>query len=105
MRKAEVYYKDSLAGTIMEIDEGYVFCYEPEYLKSLNPKPISLTLPLQMESYESKILFPVFDGLIPEGWLLDLVVDNWKISERDRFGLLLLTCKDCIGCLSILSKS
>ncbi|MBR4393633.1 MAG: HipA N-terminal domain-containing protein, partial [Oscillospiraceae bacterium] len=49
----------------------------------------------------SKTLFAFFDGLIPEGWLLDLVVHNWKINLRDRFGLLLVACRDCIGAVSI----
>ncbi|MBT9837475.1 hypothetical protein GPK58_12955 [Blautia sp. MCC270] len=43
------------------------------------------------------ILFPFFDGLIPEGWLLGVVSRNWKINQKDRFGLLLAACRDCIG--------
>lgn len=33
-------------------------------------------------------MFPFFDGLIPEGWLLEIAVNNWKLNQRDRFGLL-----------------
>ena len=40
-------------------------------------------------------------GLIPEGWLLDLVTHNWKLRANDRFGLLLVACKDCIGSVVI----
>ena len=58
---------------------------------------VSLTLPLREEPYETTILFPFFDGLIPEGWLLGVVCRNWKIDRNDRFGLLLSACKDCIG--------
>ena len=54
-------------------------------------------MPLEKKEYHSKTLFPFFDGLIPEGWLLDLAVKNWKLSVNDRFGLLLATCRDCIG--------
>ncbi|HTO34698.1 MAG TPA: HipA N-terminal domain-containing protein [Flavobacterium sp.] len=104
MRKAEVYYKNNLAGIITENDEGYSFQYDEKYLESKNSKPVSLTLPLQKQSYESKILFPFFDGLIPEGWLLNIAVSNWKINQRDRFGLLLTLCKDCIGSVSVLPK-
>ena len=49
----------------------------------------------------SKTLFPFFDGLIPEGWLLGAVSRNWKIDITDRFGLLLVACKDGIGNVSI----
>ena len=104
MRQAEIYYKNNLAGIITENDEGYSFQYDEKYLESKNSKPVSLTLPLQKQSYESKILFPFFDGLIPEGWLLNIAVNNWKINQRDRFGLLLTLCKDCIGSVSVLPK-
>lgn len=102
MRQAQVFYKNNLAGIITENDEGYLFQYDKKYLEDKNPKPISLTLPIQEKPYESKILFPFFDGLIPEGWLLNIAVSNWKINPRDRFGLLLTLCKDCIGCVSVL---
>jgi serine/threonine-protein kinase HipA len=101
MRQANVFYKESLAGMITENEDGYMFQYNLAYLASIEAKPISLTLPLQHEPYQSKILFPFFDGLIPEGWLLHIAVSNWKINARDRFGLLLTLCKDCIGCISI----
>ena len=52
--------------------------------------------------YEKEMMFPVFDGLIPEGWLLDIASDSWKIDRRDRMQLLMCCCKDCIGDLSII---
>jgi serine/threonine-protein kinase HipA len=101
MKKANVYYKNILAGVIEENDDGYLFQYDETYINSNSPKPISLTLPIQKQAFQSKILFPFFDGLIPEGWLLNIAVANWKIDTRDRFGLLLNLCYDCIGCVSI----
>ena len=50
---------------------------------------------------KNKTLFPFFDGLIPEGWMLQVVSRNWKINIQDRFGLLIVSCKDCIGNVSI----
>ena len=58
-------------------------------------------MPKREEEYTSKIFFPFFDGLIPEGWLLDIVSRNWKIDRKDRFGLLLVACKDPIGNVQI----
>lgn len=98
------FYKDILAGILEENEDSYTFIYDENYLKQEQSKPISLTLPLQKEKYESKILFPFFDGLIPEGWLLEIAVNNWKLNQRDRFGLLLAMCRDCIGCISIIPK-
>ncbi len=96
-RTAYVYVRDAFAGILKETDAGYSFVYDSEYLESENPTAVSLTLPLQAEDYTSKTLFAFFDGLIPEGWLLDIVSRNWKIDRKDRFGLLLVACKDPIG--------
>jgi serine/threonine-protein kinase HipA len=70
-----------------------------------NSVAVSLTLPIQENEYTSTILFPFFDGLIPEGWLLDVVSRSWKIDRNDRFGLLISACKDCIGDVSIKSEA
>ena len=102
MRKAKVYMHKVLAGILTEAEDGYTFKYEISYLKEPTSKPISLTLPLQNKPpHFSKTLFPFFDGLIPEGWLLDIAERNWKLNARDRMGLLLACCKDCIGAVSI----
>ena len=96
-RTAYVYVRDTFAGTLRETDSGYSFLYDDEYLTNRDASAVSLTLPLREEEYTSKTLFAFFDGLIPEGWLLDLVSHNWKINQKDRFGLLLVACKDPIG--------
>lgn len=101
MRKGEVRYKSEVAGYIYQDDSAYKFEYLPEYLSSKDAMPISLTLPLSNKTYESNVLFPFFDGLIPEGWLLDIAEKNWKLNPRDRMGLLLKCCEDCIGAVSV----
>ena len=100
-RTAYVYVRETFAGTLKETDFGYSFTYDNDYLESENPTAVSLTLPIQAEEYTSKTLFAFFDGLIPEGWLLDMVSRNWKIDRKDRFGLLLVACKDPIGNVQI----
>jgi serine/threonine-protein kinase HipA len=90
-----------IAGYIKEVATGYTFQYDEEYLEREIAMPVSLTLPLTSTVYQSNILFPFFDGLIPEGWLLDIAQKNWKLNQRDRMGLLLACCKDCIGAVSV----
>lgn len=104
LRTAYVYVRNIFAGQLCESDEGYTFTYDKAYLESENASAVSLTLPLNEEAYSSKTLFSFFDGLIPEGWLLDVVSCNWKIDNRDRFGLLLVACKDCIGNVTIMEE-
>lgn len=104
-RKGNVYIQNNFAGIISETDEGYTFSYDAKYLKKEDAVAVSLTMPLQEEEYRSTILFPFFDGLIPEGWLLGVVSRNWKINQNDRFGLLLVACKDCIGDVCIRNEA
>ena len=101
MKAAEIFYKDNLAGILTETESGYEFCYDKEYLNTKGAEPVSLTLPLSDKPYQSMVLFPFFEGLIPEGWLLDVALRNTDISSLDRMSLLLLCCKDCIGAVSV----
>ena len=102
MRKAEIHVGGRLAGILEERDRGYAFTYDPSYLGTAGASAISLSLPLQAGTYEDKRLFPFFDGLIPEGWLLNIAEQTWKLDPRDRMGLLLACCRDCIGAVSVI---
>ena len=104
MRQALVYRKDVLAGVLTENEGEYTFVYDSGYLQIDDAKAISLTMPLQKEAFFSPVLFPFFDGLIPEGWLLDVALRSSDISILDRMSLLLLCCKDCIGSISVVEK-
>lgn len=99
--RAEIKINDTIAGVLTQDENGYSFVYDKVYLESDNPEPVSLTLPLNESPFTSKVLFPFFDGLIPEGWLLHIAEENWKLNPRDRMGLLLACCKDCIGAVSV----
>lgn len=101
MRRAEIKIHGRIAGWLTQDENGYRFVYEDTYLQGDNPQPVSLTLPLQAKPFTSNVLFPFFDGIIPEGWLLDIAQKNWKLNPRDRMGLLMLCCKDCIGAVSV----
>jgi serine/threonine-protein kinase HipA len=101
MKKAEVKIHNRIAGWLTQDDTGYHFFYDSGYLNLPEAEPVSLTLPLSDVPYNSRFLFPFFDGLIPEGWLLHIAEKNWKLNPRDRMELLMTCCKDCIGAVSI----
>lgn len=104
-RQGQVYVLDVPAGTIEETDEGeYVFQYSDEYLARPDAVGVSLTLPLRHEPYVADQLFAFFDGLIPEGWLLNLYAKNWKLNAGDRMALLLTACRDCIGAVAVVAS-
>ena len=100
LRKAQVFYNEDLAGYISGTKDGYIFEYNKEFLKK--NMPISISLPLREEPYESKELFPFFKGLLPEGWYLDIVTATQKVDREDSFGLLLCTTNvDTIGAVTV----
>lgn len=102
MRQAEIYYKDTLAGMLTETDDGeYVFQYAEEYVKSYPGQFINFSMPVTSKPYISNRLFPFFEGLIPEGWLLEIASKNWKLNPNDRMGLLLACCQNCIGAVHV----
>ncbi len=103
LRTAKVNYQGRLAGLLSETEKGYRFVYDPNYLQ--NGKPISVSLPLRSEPYESAKLFSFFEGLLPEGWYLDIVQATEKIDMKDSFGLLLATTGDTIGAVTIQKPS
>ncbi len=103
MREASIFYKDTEAGKLTETDDGlYEFRYLPEYVKTWPDQFITFTMPVSEKVYTDKRLFAFFEGLIPEGWLLDIAITSWKINTNDRMGLLLACCRNCIGAVSVI---
>ena len=106
MRSAHIYYKEVLAGKLTETNEGeFVFQYDNLYLMNHPEEFITFTMSVTDKPYIEKRLFPFFEGLIPEGWLLDIASKSWKINPNDRMGLLLACCQNCIGAVSVIPIS
>jgi len=102
MRSANIFYDTTLAGLLVETNDGeYIFTYDEKYVQHFSNQFITFTMPVKSESYKSNRLFPFFEGLIPEGWLLNIASKNWKINPNDRMGLLLACCQNCIGAVSV----
>ena len=104
MRKAEILCHDIKAGIITEETPGrnYTFIYDERYLEDMGHEPISLTMPLRKEAYKSPVLFPFFTNMLPEGANRKVVCRNWRIDEKDFFGLLLkIATVDTIGAVTV----
>lgn len=105
MRQATILYNDILAGILTETDDGYfTYQYDENYIANYPESFITFTMPVNETVYKENRLFPFFEGLIPEGWLLDIASKSWKINTNDRMGLLLACCKNCIGAVSVEPK-
>ena len=102
MRQAKILYNDIYCGLLTETDDGdFTFQYDENYVNAFSDQFITFTMPVRNEIYRDKRLFPFFEGLIPEGWLLNIASKNWKINTNDRMGLLLACCQNCIGAVSV----
>jgi len=102
MREAIIKYNNVECGVLKELDNGeYEFTYSEKHAKNHPDLFVSFTMPVRKQPYISKRLFPFFDGLIPEGWLLNIASESWKINQLDRMGLLLACCQNTIGAVSV----
>ena len=99
-RAAEVLFKDSVAGTLVETASGGSrFAYAPGW-----KQPIACCLPVERREHEwAQGLHPFFQHLGPEGWLRQRQARAAHIAEEDDFGLLLRYGADCIGAVGIRS--
>lgn len=103
MRQGKVFYKDVFTGIITETNEGeFLFEYDKDYINQYPNQPLTFSMPVSDKVYRDNRLFPFFEGLIPEGWLLDIATKSWKLNRNDRMGLLLACCKNCIGAVSVI---
>jgi len=102
MRTAEIFYHDTLAGILTETNEGhFIFKYDEKYIVNHPDHFLTFTMPVTKYLCHDKHLFSFFEGLIPEGWLLDIARTHYKINPNDRMGLLLACCQNCIGAVSV----
>jgi serine/threonine-protein kinase HipA len=102
MRQAKIFYDTIFCGIVTETNDGdFTFLYNTEYIKNYPNQFITFTMPVSEHLYRENRLFPFFEGLIPEGWLLEIASKSWKINTNDRMGLLLACCKNCIGAISV----
>lgn len=98
MRKARIFVNKMMAGILEELsNKRFRFSYEADYQGS----PVSLTMPLKNKVYEYEFFPPFFEGLLPEGILLDAILKKYKLDKNDYFGQLLQVGADCIGAVTL----
>lgn len=98
MRKARVLVNGVEAGILSELPEGaYQFIYNADY----HGAPVSLTMPLKKSVYDFRQFPPFFEGLLPEGVMLDALLHNEKLDRNDYFGQLIKVGKDVVGAVTI----
>ena len=98
IRKAAVYQQGTLAGFLEEQKGGgWSFTYTDGYFG----EPVSLTMPISQKRYDFEKFPPPFEGLLPEGILLEAFLRRYKLDADDFFGQLSIVGQNVVGSLSI----
>ncbi|MCU0348452.1 MAG: HipA N-terminal domain-containing protein [Saprospiraceae bacterium] len=99
MRTANVLVHNVLAGEFREIEQGSV--YEFEYYSGYTGAPVSLTMPVKSRLFTFAAFPPFFEGLLPEGVMLEGLVRRLKIERNDLFSQLVATGGDLVGAVTV----
>ena len=98
MRKAQILIHNIPAGILTEVGkDAYIVEYDVNY----NGQSISLTMPVQKRTFQFKTFPPFFEGLLPEGLMLEALLRQYKINKDDYFSQLILTGEDMVGAVTI----
>lgn len=98
MRQAIVSVHGKRAGILTEITSNeYYFEYDENY----KDEAVSLTMPTTQKKYGYKTFPPFFEGLLPEGIMLEGLLRIAKIDKNDYLSQLLATGNDLVGAVTV----
>lgn len=98
MKRARVLVNGIEAGILEELEnEKYKFTYDIDYRGA----PVSLTMPLANKIYVFDRFPPFFEGLLPEGTMLEALLRKYKLDKNDYFGQLIKVGHDVVGAVTI----
>ena len=99
MKRAKVFVHGAFAGILFEVEQGgpYRFVYQKDY----DGAPVSLTMPVAEGSFQFISFPPFFEGLLPEGIMLEGLLRQLKIDRHDYFSQLIMTGADLVGAVTV----
>jgi serine/threonine-protein kinase HipA len=99
MKRAEVSMHGVPAGILEELVSGEKFRFT--YLKNYRGPAVSLTMPVEQKEFVFYCFPPYFDGLLPEGFLLEGLLRQRKIDKYDYLGQLIAVGNDLVGAVTV----
>jgi serine/threonine-protein kinase HipA len=99
MKKAKVFVNDIYAAELIEIKKGskYQLIYDDAY----QGQSVSLTMPCSKKVYDFDQFPPFFEGLLPEGFMLEALLRKAKIDKYDFFEQLMRVGEDMVGNVTV----
>lgn len=95
--RARIYVDEKLAGYLEKLDSGYRFTYLSNYKGS----SVSLTMPATSSQYDYDSFPPFFDGLLPEGFMLESLLKRAKLDRNDFLRQLITVGGDLVGNVTV----
>ncbi len=99
MRKASVFVHGLPAGMLEEEEKSKAYRFA--YFDSYKGEPVSLTMPTDGREFLFDSFPSFFDGLLPEGILLDGLLRQLKIDRSDFFSQLVAVGHDLVGAVTV----
>jgi serine/threonine-protein kinase HipA len=99
LRRAEIYIEKTLVGYLTE--DEYKTKYSFTYIDGYSGQPVSMTMPVEKPEYVFGKFPPFFEGLLPEGMLLEGLLKKRKIDRDDLFSQLMCVGNDMVGNVTV----
>lgn len=101
MHELKVWLFDQPVGRLFLSNGRLHFAYLPEWLAQPQAMPVSMSLPLQADSFDDQQARPFFAGLLPEGQLRSVIARQLQVSSQNEFALLDQLGGECAGAVSL----
>ena len=100
--RARVSVMDTAAGLLEKHEAGrFVF----RYLETYSGPPVSLSMPVARREYSFDCFPPFFEGLLPEGMMLEGLLHQQKLDRDDLFGQLLAVGEEMVGAVTVVEEA
>ena len=102
VRRATVRVMDKAAGFLEKHEAGrFVF----RYLETYSGPPVSLSMPVARREHSFDCFPPFFEGLLPEGMMLEGLLHQRKLDRDDLFGQLLAVGENMVGAVTVVEET
>ncbi len=100
-RDLTVYLQGDAVGTLRQEDSGRLtFTYARGWLERPRARPLSLSLPLEEQTFDDRRARPFFAGLLPDDLARERLARYLGVSRRNDFALLAEVGGECAGAVS-----
>lgn len=99
MKHAKVFVNGVPAGELQEVERGKKYRFV--YLEGYKEASVSLTMPITQSIYEFDRFPPFFEGVLPEGIMLEGLLRYAKLDRDDLMSQLITVGKDLVGNVTV----